>query len=297
VARLRLRPRFELDASQRVVRADSLPAFDAPPCTDELLRLAARNHELEQAFHSARTAATLTRREAQRELGERAAQAFLADASQRALPHPPPTQRRCVIEAEGRRVVFDAGEDPLLAKSVALEATRRFRGDQRAKREHNLQERAKQLALHDEKKRFVADWITKHGTPEQLTRLAAGVLPMSEAIEAIADQAFAPAADLPVYVRDGSAKLQELLRANPDHVGTVVTPSDVVAETSVQKTATAIQWATVERLRAIFPHATVTLMAQRLRYRTAPDAAEHPEVFVAVALASGPVAVRREFKT
>lgn len=296
VARLRLRPRFELDANQRVVRLDSPPAFDAPPAPEDLLRLAARNHELEQTYHSARTAAALTRQDAQRELRERVAQAFLADPAQRALSHPPPTQRSCVVEAEGRRVAFDASADPVLAKPVAVEATRRFRADQRAKREQNLQERAKQLALHEEKKQFVAEWIAAHGTVEQQTRQAAGVLPMAEAVAAIADHAFVPAADHPVYVRDGSARLQELLRANHGHADAVCRPADVIAETSVQKTATAAQWAVVERLRAAFPGATVTLMAQRLRLRKASELAECREVFVAVAIDFGPVTVRREFR-
>lgn len=295
VARLRLRPRFEVDGEQRVVRLDSSPAFDAPPSPEELLRLAARNHELEQAFHAARTAATLTRHEAQRELRERVAQAFLADQGERAVAHPPPTQRYCVIEVEGRRIVFDVSADPVLAKPVALEATRRFRTDQRAKREQNLQERAKQLALHDEKKRFVADWIAKHGTAEQQARQAAGVLPMAEAIEAIADQAFAPASDHPRYVRDGAVRLQELLRASSDHANVVVAPSDVVAETEVLKTATAAQWATAGKLRTILPGGAVTLMAQRLWYRPAPAAGQCRETFVLVALPVGPVTVRREY--
>lgn len=295
-ARLRLRPRFEVDGEQRVVRVDSSPAFDAPPSPEELLRLAARNHELEQAFHAARTAATLTRHEAQRELRERVAQAFLAEPGQRAVAHPPPTQRYCVIEAEGRRIVFDVSLDPVLAKPVAIEATRRFRTDQRARREQNLQERAKQLALHEEKKRFVADWIAKHGTPDQQARQAAGVLPMAEAIEAIADQTFAPAAGHPRYLRDGAARLQELLRANSSYSDVVVAPSDVIAETMVLKTATSDEWATVEALRGIFPDATATLMAQRLRWRNAPEAAEAREPFVVVQLVVGPIAVRREFK-
>ncbi len=295
VARLRLRPRFELDGEQRVVRVDSSPAFDAPPNPEELLRLAARNHELDQAFHAARTAATLTRQEAQREVRERVAQAFLADQGQRAVAHPPPTQRYCVIEAEGRRIVFDVSVDPVLAKPVAIEATRRFRTDQRARREQNLQERTKQLAQHEERKRFVADWIAKHGSPDHKARNAAGVLPMDEAIEAIADQAFAPASDHPRYVRDGAARLQELLRANPDYAAIVVAPSDVIAETTVLKTATASQWAAVERLRTTFPGGIVTLMTQRLRYRPAPAAVECREAFAAVALRVGLIAVRREY--
>jgi len=294
-ARLRLRPRFEVDGEQRVVRVDSSPAFDAPPSPEELLRLAARNHELEQAFHAARTAATLTRHEAQRELRERVAQAFLADQGQRAVAHPPPTQRLCVIEAEGRRIVFDVSLDPVLAKPVAIESTRRFRTDQRARREQNLQERAKQLALHEEKKRFVADWIARNGTPEQQARQAAGVLPMAEAIEAIADQAFAPAAGHSRYVRDGAARLQELLRATPDYSDIVVAPSDVIAETTVLKTATASQWAAVEKLRGTFPGGIVTLLTQRLQCRTALASGDLRQAFVAVALNVGPVTVRREF--
>jgi hypothetical protein len=295
VARLRLRPRFELDGEQRVIRVDSSPAFDAPPNPEELLRLAARNHELEQAFHAARTAATLTRQEAQREVRERVAQAFLADPGQRSVAHPPPTQRYCVIETEGRRIVFDVSADPVLAKPVAIEATRRFRTDQRVRREQNLQERAKQLALHEEKRRFVADWIAKHGTAEQQARQAAGVLPITEAIEAIADQAFAPAAGHPRYVRDGAARLQELLRENPNYSDIAVAPSDVIAETTVPKTATASQWAAVEKLRATFPEGAVTLMAQFLRSRQALSAAGISEVFVAVSLKLGPFVLRREF--
>lgn len=295
VARLRLRPRFEVDANQRVTRLDSFPAFDTPPSADELLRLAARNHELEQTYRSARTTAALTRQDAQRELRERVAHAFVADPAQRAVSHPPPTQRRCCIEAEGRSIVFDVTEDPVLAKTVALEATRRFRADQRAKREQNLQERAKQLALHEEKKRFAAEWIAAHGTAEQKKRQAAGVLPMAEAIAAIADRAFAPAGDQPIYTRDGLAKLQELLRQNPHQADAVVKAADVIAETSIPRTATASQWAAVERLRATFPDGTVTLMAQRLRSRIPSEAAECREVFVGVGLVIGPLTVRREF--
>lgn len=295
LARLRLRPRFELDGEQRVVRVDSSPTFDAPPSSEELLRLAARNHELEQAFHAARTAATLTRHEAQRELRERVAQAFLSDQGQRALVHPPPTQRYCVLEAEGRRIVFDVAADPVLAKLVALEATRRFRTDQRARREHNLQVRATQLALHEEKKRFVADWIDQHGTAEQQARQAAGVLSMSEAIEAIADQVFAPAASHPRYIRDGTARLQKLLRANPDTANIMVLPSDVIIETTIQKAATASQWAAVEKLKAVFPNGTARLMGQRLQCRTAVAACDCREVFIAVTLHVGPLTVRREY--
>src|SRR2546425_13166505 len=44
-ARLKLRPRFELNADLRVVRIDSPPIYDAPPTLDELFREAGRNHQ------------------------------------------------------------------------------------------------------------------------------------------------------------------------------------------------------------------------------------------------------------
>lgn len=296
VARLRLRPRFEVDANQRVTRLDSFPAFDTPPSADELLRLAARNHELEQTYRSARTAAALTRQDAQRELRERVGQTFLADPAQRALSHPPPTQRRCCVEADGRRIVFDVTEDPVLAKTVALEATRRFRADLRAKREQNLQERTRQLALHEEKKRFVAEWIAKHGTAEQQARQVAGVLPMEEAVAAITDQAFAAAGDRPVYARNGVAQLQESLRRIPDHADATITGADILAETSIARAATANEWACVEDLRGAFPEATVTLLCQRLRSRRHPAAAEHRVVVASVSMRVGPLVLRREFR-
>src|SRR5262244_3565898 len=47
LARLKLRPRYELDAEQQVVCIDMPPVHDHPPTADELLREAARNHQLE----------------------------------------------------------------------------------------------------------------------------------------------------------------------------------------------------------------------------------------------------------
>lgn len=293
VARLRLRPRFEVDASQRVVRVDSAPAFDAPPTSDELLRIAARNHELEQTYHSERTAAVLTKQDAHRELRERVAQAFLADQAQRALPHPPPTQRRCCIQAEGRRIVFDVAEDPVLAKGIAAEATRRFRADQRAKREQNLQERAKQLALNEEKKRFVADWIAAHGTTEQQGRQAAGVLPMAEAVEAIADETFLALESYARLVHDGVERLQ-CLAAGVSDEGRAVRSADLCVESGHAPTATAEEWAMLQDVERRIPAATVVLLRHRLTLRT--DSSLAAEVHgILVTVKRGPLALRREF--
>src|SRR3989304_4125030 len=46
LARLKLQPRFYLDAAQNVIRSDTPPTYDAPPTLDDLLKEAARNHQV-----------------------------------------------------------------------------------------------------------------------------------------------------------------------------------------------------------------------------------------------------------
>ena len=76
VARLKLRPRFEIDGDLGVVRIDAAPRYDAPPTVEDLFRAAARNHELESAYDAERRAQRTTRRDTDRERRERVAQAF-----------------------------------------------------------------------------------------------------------------------------------------------------------------------------------------------------------------------------
>ena len=109
-------------------------------------------------------------------------------------------------------MVFDANIDVGPSRQVPIEAHRRFRADDRARRERNLQKRQAQQALHEEKTRFLAEWIGARGTPSLQARYAAGVLPIDDAMEAMADVAFALLADRPRYCPDGPARLQALLR-------------------------------------------------------------------------------------
>jgi type IV secretory pathway ATPase VirB11/archaellum biosynthesis ATPase len=148
------------------------------------------------------------RRDSDRELREHVAEAFLADKGQRAIAHPPPTPKRCCIITDRGRYFFDVATDQGLAKDVPAEAHRRFRADLRSKQERDRQDRAAQLALHEEKKRFIADWIALNGTDEKRTRQADGVLPMEEAIEAITDQVFSPLCEHVKYVRDGIQQIR-----------------------------------------------------------------------------------------
>src|SRR5262245_25331483 len=208
VARLKLRPRYQLDGDSGIVRSDAAPTYDAPPDVEELFREAARNHQLERAYIAERQAAKVKHREADHERRTAAAREFLRDPSKRAIAHPAPSSRRCVIESELGRIFFDATTDVPPARDVPAEANRRFQADLRGRREQNLKTRADQLTRHEEKKNFAAEWIGAHGSPDQRARQAAGVFPIEEAIEAMAEQAFAPAANRRRYVPDAVSRIQ-----------------------------------------------------------------------------------------
>ena len=297
VARLKLRPSYQMDAEHRVVRTDAAPIYDAPPTIDELFKEAARNHELERVYLAERTITRSKRREADRERRLQVAQAFLVDRTQRALVHPAPSPKRCYVVTDQGRVLFDVATDEGPARDVPPEAHRRFRADLTAKHERNQQERAAQLALHEEKKRYIAERIAKHGTTEQQARQAAGLLPMEEAIEAITDQAFAAVADHPRYERDGAALLQAHLRQFPEYADVVISPADLAVVSSNAVKATAPQWAAVQGFQTKMPAATFTLRTHRVASRRLPLAPFLTLFGVLATIKSGPLRLRREFAT
>ena len=294
VARLKLRPRFETDEARGIVRIDAAPMYDAPPAIEELYRAAAKNHELESAYYAQRTAERAKRRDTDREQRERVAEAFLADKGQRAIAHPPPTPKRCCIITERGRFFFDVATDQGLAKDVPAEAHRRFRADLRSKRERDQQDRAAQLALHEEKKRFIADWIARNGTDEQQTRQADGVLPMDEAIEAITDQVFAPLREHESYIRDGVQQMRAQL-VSVGRASEPIAPGDLVVTSEHAKMASAEQWMVVKAFRALMPEATVHLRVHRISLKG--DSAPPPVVQhgILVTMKHGPFTLRREY--
>ena len=295
VARLKLQPRFERDGEQRVVRIDAAPTYDDPPSIEELYREAARNHELERAYQTQRTAARSERRETQRQFRAQLAHTFMSDRTQRALVHPAPSPKRCYLMAERGRVLFDVDTDEGIALEVPPEAHRRFRADLRTRREENLRQRAEQLALHEEKKRLVAEWIAAHGTPEQCSRHSAGMLAMAEAIEAMTDEAFAVISDRRQYVRDGADRLEAHLRQSPKYAGALVTPADLVITSKDAGQATARQWGLMQELRAALPNAIVTLRMHRLAWKHDAQAPTLTLFGVLVTVKAGPFTLRREY--
>lgn len=295
VARLRLQPRFELAADQRVVRHDGPPTYDAPPTIEELFKAAARNHELERTFRTERTALRSGRRDADRERRSQVARDFLADPTQRAMIHPVPSPTRCFLATASGRLMFDASTDVGPARELPLEAHRRFRADLRARKQRNLRLRADQLALNEEKKRVIAEWVGTRATDEQRSRHAAGVLPVDEVIEALTEETFSVLKDQPRYELDGAARLQAHLRASTGRADLVVGPADLQIVGSHASSATAGQWAVVRQLQAALPDANITLREHRLSWRRDPTM---PGLTVFGALLTqqmGPFILRREF--
>jgi hypothetical protein len=295
IARLKLRPSYRLDGEQSVVRVDSPPTYDAPPDIEELFREAARNHQLERSYHSERRATRSKRRDAERERRAALATAFLADPKQRALLHPPPTPQRCHLATEHGRLLFDARNDESPAREVPAEAHRRFRADLRAQKERNQQERTAQLALHEEKKRVIADWIVRKGTSEQQARQAAGMLPMQEAVEAMTDEAFGVLRDRQQYTRDGDAHLQAHLRLLPQYADAVITKADVLPMSANAHTATAEQFALVAEFQGALPNATIALRVHKVSWRRDPQVMLPPGFSILVTQRVGPFTLRREY--
>ncbi len=295
VARLKLRPRYETKGEQHVVRIDAPPAYDAPPAVEDLFRDAARNLQLERAFETERRAAKARRRETDRDRRAQLATAFLNDPAQRALVHPPPTPKRCYLATERGRVLFDVTTDETPGREVPPEAHRRFRADLRTRREENLRRRAEQLALHEEKKRFIANWIVAHGTPDQQARQGAGVLPIEEAIEALTDHAFRALEDRQRYYRDGVDQLQQHLRQLRQYSDVVLTQQDLAVSSAEAKQMTAAQWALVQDIRRSLPEATVTLRVHKLAWKRDAQAPTRTLCGVLVTAKFGPFTVRREY--
>ena len=150
-------------------------------------------------------------------------------------------------------MLFDVTKGSPLSRTVPPRAHRRFQADLRARRWQNQQRRAGEEARHDEKQRFVAEWILAQGTPEQQTRQRAGVLSMEEAIDAITDYVFVAARECPLYRHDDGACLQAYLRTLPHYAEAVVTKTGLAHRFEDAKAATSGQWARAQRSSAQYP--------------------------------------------
>jgi hypothetical protein len=284
-----------LNADQDVIRHDAPPTYDAPPSLDELLKEAARNHQLERAYQAERAEARHKQRDSSFEAHQRLAERFLSDPTLRALEHPKPTPRRCYLQKGRRQVLFDAKQDRDLARQVPPEAYRRFSEDLRARTTRNHDIRARQLAVHEAKQRLIAEWVATRGTRDQQDRHAAGVLPLEEVLDGMADEACAAVGQRPRYVRDGVERLQAYLRQFPDYANVVVTQADLLVTSAHCEHATPAQWALQQELKELLPETEVALRRHRLAWKTDPRAPTVTLFGVLVTLSVGPFKLRREY--
>lgn len=288
-ARLKLNPRFDrIDGV--VVRREGPPTYDAPPTLDDLFREAAKNHELAREYQSARTVS----RDAYRERRAEVAREFLRDQSLRAMVHPVPNPRRCFIATSSGRLMFDAVADVGPAADVPREALRRFRSDQRARRELGRRKRAQAMTMHEEKTRAIAVWVAENGSEDQRRRHAAGLLPITEVIDALTDEAFATVDDMPRYPLDGTERLQGHLRALTRR-DVVVAPSEIEIVGVAATEASAAEWAVMEQLQKRLPDAEVTLREHRVSWRGEPTLPGLSAYGVLATRKIGPFILRREF--
>ena len=158
---------------------------------------------------------------------EETAREFLNDPARRAIVHPSPTSRRCQVITSRGTVHFDVKHDFGLARQVPLEAFRRYQNDLRIRNGQSAIQREHDQAVHSERQRLMREWVEAHGTLDQRERLAAGMLPDSEWINAVADSTFTPLAtspDLRRQWRRASARASSV--SIPDSRPRVVTRTD-----------------------------------------------------------------------
>lgn len=295
VARLKLRPQFRMSPDQRVIKIKLAPVYDHPPTINELFQDAARNHEFERVYHAQRTTAQTARRETLEAGRNEVALEFLGDPNRRAVVYPPPSKRRCQVMTDRGPIDFDAKRDMGVARQIPLEAFRRFENDVRIRHGQGADQRTRNLARHAERQQMMREWIAVHGTHDQRQRLAAGVLPFKEFLDAITDVTFRPLTHLTLYPSDGAARVQELVRQRPGDAHAVVTPNDLSVVTRLLPTASATQWSLVNEIRDLLPGAQVQLRERSIAFAQDPHAPKVRLVSALVTIRVGLVLLRREF--
>lgn len=295
VARLKLRPQFKLNAEQRVIKVKLAPVYDHPPTLEDLLKDAARNHEFERTYHAQRTASQAAQRQTFDDWRNQIALDFLGDQARRAVVHPAPTRRRCQVMTDRGPVYFDARRDPGMLKQVPPEALRRFEADVRVRHAAGAQRRAQTEAVHAQKQQVMHAWVLEHGSSDQRDRLAAGVFPFEEFLDAFADDVFRPLAHLERYSHDGLQRLQAHLRRRGQFPNAVVAPAELSVVTRLLSTASPEQWALTQEIQRTLGTANVQLRERSLGWIRHPDAPKLKLTTALITTVVGGISIRREF--
>ena len=118
---------------------------------------------------------------------------------------------------------------------------------------------------------------------------------MDEAIEAMADQAFAALDGYPRYVRDGGLCLQAFLRQSSRYADAVVTPSDFRSTGRKAATATAAQWARLQEMQQAVPAASIALHVRELSWLVDAKAPRLVQHTLVVTQTVDTIVLRREY--
>jgi hypothetical protein len=109
---------------------------------------------------------------------------------------------------------------------------------------------AEKVAAKQRRRDQIAAWVADNGTPNQQSRLKAGLLPEKEILGAMREEAFAPLAGLERYDK---IRVQEFCECGGEH------DSDSKFEVWDAETATAKEFDRIEEIKKLMPNATVTL--------------------------------------
>jgi squalene cyclase len=118
---------------------------------------------------------------------------------------------------------------------------------------------------------------------------------MAEVIRRISDDVFAPINTRPVYVRDGAQRLQSAIRQHTGSPDIVVSPADVVIQSTHAVVATAEQWAAIREIHERLPDAHAVLRHHLLMSRRHQGVPSLVIIGVLVNLKHGPFLLRREY--
>ncbi len=156
------------------------------------------------------------------------------------------------------------------------------------------QQRTDNDVVHQDKKRQIGEWLVVHGTPDQQSRFAAGLLTVDEARDTIAAMDFTALDHLPQFQRDGAARLQAHLRQFAPYADVVITDLELGVHATNADSAKPAEWALMLQIKQAIPDATVTLRQRWFYWKRDLDAPSIAIHTVVVTRKVGLVLLRRE---
>ena len=114
--------------------------------------------------------------------------------------------------------------------------------------------KAEKKAAAERRTAQLSAWIAEHGTDNQRGRLAEGVLPETEIVDAIREQVFAPLAGEPRYVKLTAVDVRAECTSEDE-----IDPHEVAFNVTPKETLTAAEYDRLIDLRKLMPGAEITV--------------------------------------